>query len=233
MTSKYTAVIFDLWGTLVEEFSFGDRKQEYEHLIAQMADVLSISRQEFDRRWNVETWSMRLTGALPTVEANLEYICQALGVHLETSQIKTAAQLRRNFLRRAFVLRRDAVETLTQLRATGYKIGLISDCTPETPSIWQSSPLAPLVDAPIFSCVVGLQKPNPQIYYLACEQLGVTPQKCLYVGDGSSRELTGAAQVGMYPVLIRLPYLDSYQEDAKDWKGPTISALKEVLTLVK
>jgi len=40
------------------------------------------------------------------------------------------------------------------------------------------------------------------MYRLACTGLAVTPAECLYVGDGGSGELTGAAAVGMRPVLL-------------------------------
>ena len=56
------------------------------------------------------------------------------------------------------------------------------------------------------------------------------------MGDGSCHELTGASQVGMYPVLILVPYEDTYDAhriDAEEWNGPTISAVKEVLGLVE
>jgi len=70
------------------------------------------------------------------------------------------------------------------------------------------------------------------------EQLAVEPDKCLYVGDGSSQELTGAAQVGMHPVLISIPSLDitdvhRIDTEAEEWDGPTISSLKDILSLVR
>jgi len=74
-------------------------------------------------------------------------------------------------------------------------------------------------------------KPDARIYRLACEQLEVKPQECLYVGDGSSHELTGASRVGMHAVLIRVPYEDTYDAhriDTEEWNGSTISALREV-----
>jgi len=49
------------------------------------------------------------------------------------------------------------------------------------------------------------EKPDPRIYHLALERLKVKPQDCLYVGDGSSHELTGARKVGMHPVQIHVP----------------------------
>ena len=98
-------------------------------------------------------------------------------------------------------------------------------------------PFAPLVDVAVFSCLEGVQKPAPRIYQLAVERLAVRPENCLYIGDGDSQELTGASQVGMYPVLIRNPDEDStdvhrVDYEAGEWEGPVISSLREVLTLV-
>ena len=110
--------------------------------------------------------------------------------------------MRMEFTRRSLAPREDAAETVATLRARGYKVGLISDCSVEVPALWQETRLAPLVDAPVFSCVVGLRKPDPGIYAIVCERLGVPAGACLYVGDGSSHELTGARTAGMDPVLI-------------------------------
>jgi len=66
--------------------------------------------------------------------------------------------------------------------------------------------------------------------------LGVEPQDCLYIGDGSSRELTGALQVGMHPVIIRVPDESTdthFVEREENWEGPEISSLQEVLGLLK
>jgi putative hydrolase of the HAD superfamily len=80
-------------------------------------------------------------------------------------------------------------------------------------------------------------KPDPRIYYMATEQLGVQPEDCLYVGDGASQELPGAAKVGMNPVLLRVPEDESidivYQINTEGWDGPTVSSLTEVLALVE
>jgi putative hydrolase of the HAD superfamily len=68
------------------------------------------------------------------------------------------------------------------------------------------------------------------------EKLRVKPQDCLYIGDGSSRELGDALQVGMYPVLIRVPYEtseDSARIGEEDWEGTVISSLKEVIDLIE
>jgi putative hydrolase of the HAD superfamily len=70
---------------------------------------------------------------------------------------------------------------------------------------------------------------------LTLEQLAVKPENCLYIGDGDSQELSGAAQVGMHPVMIRVAYEDDTQPhliNREEWADPVISSLKEVLALV-
>jgi putative hydrolase of the HAD superfamily len=117
----------------------------------------------------------------------------------------------------------------------GCKIGLISDCSSEVPAIWNNTLFAELFDVAIFSCSVGMKKPDIRIYQLSAKQLEVKPQDCLYVGDGSSRELSGAMRAGMTPVLIRAldEPNDAHQIEAENWDGPTISSLQDVLTLIK
>ena len=69
-------------------------------------------------------------------------------------------------------------------------------------------------------------------------RLMVEPSKCLYVGDGGDNELAAADEIGMVPVLIRASHEDGADalrpnDEIKDFAGPKISSLKEVLNLVK
>jgi len=81
-----------------------------------------------------------------------------------------------------------------------------------------------------------MKKPDPRIYRLACDGLGVAPHRCLYVGDGFSHELTGAANVGMRAVLIAPS--DEVRADAPGyeghtWPGSRIETLSEVMNLLR
>ena len=125
--------------------------------------------------------------------------------------------------------------TLAALRERGFRIGVISDCSEEVVAAWPATPLAPLVHEAVLSAAVHLKKPDPRVYKLACERLGVAPERCLFVGDGGSRELTGASAVGMDAVLIRVPDDagdDAFRRDAEEWAGARVAALREVLELV-
>jgi putative hydrolase of the HAD superfamily len=226
---KYKAVIFDLFGTLVDNFSL----REQQDILARMASVVSAPADEFMRLW-FGTFSERATGVFGSLEGNIEHICRKLGISAKAPQIQQAAKIRYDFTRHALRPRPDAVQVLSALKSRGYKTALITDCSAETLAAWKDMPFAPLIDVAVFSCSVGLRKPDPRIYRLATKQLGVEPQSCLYIGDGSSGELTGAAQAGMHPVLLNLSEdnPDAHQIDKEDWNGPAISSLSEVLTLV-
>lgn len=68
-------------------------------------------------------------------------------------------------------------------------------------------------------------KPSPVFYLRLCERLEVPASACLYLGDGSDDELSGAAAVGMTPVL-----LDAEDTAAPRWNGRRVGALHEVAT---
>jgi len=230
---KYQAVIFDLFGTLIKNFSV----QEHENNLRKMASILSAPAEDFTRLW-YETFNKRCTGVFKTPEDNIVYVCQKLGVPIEDSQKSLAAHIRFKLTKDSMIPLPESLAVLSRLKLEGYKTGLISDCSVEVPAIWQHTPFAPLFDATVFSCLAGMKKPDPRIYRLAVEQLRVEPHRCLYIGDGSSQELTGAAAVGMHPVLIRDPDEDitkthRVDAEAERWDGPVISSLKDVLTLVR
>ncbi|MBL7165311.1 MAG: HAD-IA family hydrolase [Dehalococcoidales bacterium] len=228
---KYRAVIFDLFGTLVDNFS----RREYESVLVEMASALGVPRDGFIRLW-FDTDERRTLGIISSPDGSIEHVCRELRLSPEEPQRKQAARLRSDYTRRAIVPRPDAVEVLSHLKSAGYRTGLISDCSSETPIVWKDTAFASLFDVTVFSSSVGMKKPDPRIYLLATEQLAVRPEECLYIGDGSNHELTGAAGVGMHPVLIRVPYEDTPDAariNEEEWDGPRVSSLTEVLTLLE
>jgi putative hydrolase of the HAD superfamily len=119
-----------------------------------------------------------------------------------------------------------ALETISELRARGFRIGLITVCTDDVPALWPETPFHGIFDAEVFSCSVGLRKPDPRIYLLACEQLDVEPGEALFVGDGANDELAGAERVGMTAVLVER------EGEEQEWTGRRIRSLPELLSVV-
>ena len=173
-------------------------------------------------------------GVFDTVEANLRAICSAKGLAVADSQVNVAAELRVTFTKECILPRSDTVAVLDQLKSRGLRLGLVSDCSAEVPAIWYGTPLATYFDAAVFSCVLGTKKPDPAMYRDAYSQIGIAPEKCLYIGDGFSRELEGAQRVGMHAVLIAVPdelSADSSHNEASSWTGDRVTCLSEVIAI--
>lgn len=226
----FTAVVFDLFGTLVPAVPDDEYRQNH----AEMARVLAIPETAFRQCWR-DLSAARAQGIFPSTKATVAHVCATLGVAVSAAQIECASQLKLALTRRTLLPRGDALETLAAVQRLGLPISLISDCTPDVPRLWAETSFVPFIQTPVFSCQAGCQKPAPAIYTHCCDLLQVRPQDCLYIGDGASQELTGATGVGMHAVQLyvaaeRGP--GAYRPDAEAWHGPTISALSEALTLL-
>lgn len=84
-------------------------------------------------------------------------------------------------------------------RAAGVKTGLISNSWGL--GIYERAPVD-LFDATVISGDVGMHKPKPDIYLLACERLSVKPLDCVFVDD-LRENVEGAKAVGMTAILHR------------------------------
>jgi HAD superfamily hydrolase (TIGR01509 family) len=104
----------------------------------------------------------------------------------------------------------DVPYVLRTLRAH-YKMGLITNGPARTqrPKIDQFG-LVAWMDVLIVSEEAQVAKPNPAIFHLALNELGVAPARALYVGDSLEHDLVGALRAGldfvwMNPHLRTLP----------------------------
>jgi putative hydrolase of the HAD superfamily len=228
----YRAVLFDFFGTLVPNFLLSDHKA----MLREMANAVGAPGEPFVERW-LATFNERATGVFPTARENILAVCATLNVRPTEEQCAEAVRLRLEFEKRHIVPQPAALSTLGAVKALGLKTCVVSDCSPELPQLWKETPFAPLFDATVFSCDVGIRKPNAKIYLEACRRLGVEPAECLFIGDGGSGELTGAAAVGMHAVLIAWPAernnTDIHRIDGQEWRGTTIQEFKDVMILVE
>jgi putative hydrolase of the HAD superfamily len=216
---RFRAVVFDLWQTLVPWPAESARV-----LYGQMADAVGAPRGQFEKVWLSEG-AGRATGPLGD---SVRRVFDELGLEADPQVI---VAIRRDWTRDALIPRAGAVSTLEQLRARGHQLGLITVCSTEAAELWEASAFRGLFDATVFSCEVGVAKPDPRIYELCCERLGVPPEKCLFVGDGDNDELPGAERVGMTAVQLRPPG-EELTAPGKRWNGRYVERLEEVLELV-
>lgn len=226
---KYKAVIFDLYGTLVDSYDVIG----YSSALRETASLLKLKPEDFIRLWQ-ETSPKRITGGFKSTEENWEYICHELNTPVKQFDIRLAKMVRLDYVNLTLAPRQYAIETLSQLKEDGYKIALISNCSMDIPQLWPDTPLAPFFETTVFSSTCGLKKPDPRIFQLAVDQLGVKPEDCLYVDDNDDN-LTAAAAFGMGAVLYYSPEEADPSlpvEKPVTWTGPQIKSIEETLDVL-
>lgn len=220
----YDAVIFDFFGTLNLPWV------ESAH-VAAVSRVASAMHVPVETLVSVLAWSFddRSQGRWGSFEETMERLAHEAGASLTSDQLAAVCEARLQSQREMVNLRPETLPTVEALSRIGVSMGLITDCTHELVTIWPQLPIAPYFDSLVFSIEQGTKKPDPVLYQLAADELGVEPEACLYVGDGGSNELNGADNVGMTAVLLYdEPDEETIVYGRQAWDELTIRSLSEV-----
>jgi HAD superfamily hydrolase (TIGR01509 family) len=189
-------VLFDLFETLMTEFVIESAGPP---VWGAPGDALGVEEASFRRGW-ADRKDRRMTSELSYIETLTE-ICHECGVVPPATTILELHELRQSRRREAFAAIPAAVlEMLDELRSTGLRTAIVSNCSVEEAEHLEQSELEARVDACVLSFREGVQKPDPAIYLRACERLGVEPSDAVFVGDGSFDELRGASAAGLEPI---------------------------------
>ena len=202
-------VFFDLGGTLRICDPAPEHKQRARRRMAELAGwedpdaFLQRVDERYEgeyRKWalgenresgDLELWAKWL---LPEMgEERLKPVCHEL-----TYQYRQVKGLRR--------VVEGGVEVIRTLHARGFKLGIISNLIGEYEIYdWlKADGLEQYFDAVVLSSVCHIRKPDPAMYLMGCDQLGLKPEECLSVADNLSRDIVGAkaAGIGMNVLFI-------------------------------
>jgi putative hydrolase of the HAD superfamily len=222
---KYKAIIFDLFGTLIENLL----SHQYRQILVEVTDILSVEQDGFIDLW-MEYSEGCMTGHISIAHC-LDVVCRDLSIELSEELHKTSMKVFADRVGSRLEPPAASLAVLSVLRKREYDIGLISNCSDEVPLLWDSSPLASAIQVPVFSSSVGLKKPDPKIFLLAAEKMNVKPRECIFVDDNLGY-LRGASEAGMTGVLIQDKTLNSSYSNPDDWDGYAISSVSEMETLL-
>jgi putative hydrolase of the HAD superfamily len=94
------------------------------------------------------------------------------------------------------------VHKARDLKAEGTTIALLTNNVAEWGSNWRSTiPVDELFEVVVDSSAVQLRKPNPAIYELTCEQVGVAPSAAVFIDDNPDN-IAAARALGMETVHV-------------------------------
>lgn len=126
----------------------------------------------------------------------------------------------------SYALFDDVVQSLEQLADAGYRIGLISNFEGWLDEMLVELEVGDVFETKIISGLVGVEKPDPEIYRLALERAGVGAGSAAHVGDSPGLDVEPASEVGMHPILI--DRFDRYPNE----EVTRIKSLRELPTVV-
>jgi len=220
MFADIQAVVFDLDGTLL------DRRRSFERFVRDQWQRFAHFLKAVDREQYIQTLiEVDRDGYAPRRELFAGIIAQ---FELPSALAETLLNDYRVGFPSACLLFPDAAQTLSFLRASGLKLGLITNGSiPMQSSKLACLALSPLFDIILISDAEGISKPKPQIFHRALERLNTNPANAVFVGDHPEVDVAGARAAGMRAIWRRDPsVLRVVEADA------VIEELGDLLTLL-
>ena len=126
------------------------------------------------------------------------------------------------------VIFENSIPLLNELKARGYLTGVITN----GPSVLQNhkmdtSGLRPYCDIVVVSGDEGVHKPDPRLFEITAERLGVKPQECVYVGDHPVNDIQGALSAGMGAIRMNFGWFKD-----KDLR-PDVPVITDIIDVLK
>jgi HAD superfamily hydrolase (TIGR01549 family) len=191
-------IIFDFGGTLDGNgIHWRDR---FFYLIKKQIPALTWEQFEYADRRSIADFVADERTKSRTLRQSAATILSGINRYLPIGIIDLAltteqfCQPAEEFLKR----NRDFLEKL----ASSYRLGVISNNFGNTQGWCDEYELTPLLDTVIDSTVVGIEKPDPKIFYLALDEMGISSKNSVYVGDTFSDDVVGSNQAGMFSAWL-------------------------------
>jgi putative hydrolase of the HAD superfamily len=220
-------VTFDLWNTLVVHEYYDSRLRT--HRMQSMQEALRAAGYSFT--WEEIDAAYEFTEAELTAvwknerdlgnDAHLALFVEGLGLgdvdHLKDVIREPYAHALLHFRPQ---LVEGAKDLLFALKASGYRIGLISN-TGRTPGrtmrqVLEGYGLSRCFDAMTYSDETGYIKPNRRIFEVALRDLGARPEHTVHVGDHPLLDVYGAKACGCRAILFT-KYSENFEKYASKY----------------
>jgi putative hydrolase of the HAD superfamily len=182
------AIIFDWGGVLIDDPIPG--------LISYCSKYLNTSQEEFSRVFRKFRPDFE-KGIIPE-HVFWERACLELGV--PKPDIKS---LWGDAFKSAYSEKKEVLSLAYSLRKNGYRIGLLSNTEVPPLNYFQEKGYK-VFDAAIFSCVMGIKKPERGIYEITLNSLVVQPKEAIFIDD-KEENIKGAEKVGIKTILFKSP----------------------------
>lgn len=95
------------------------------------------------------------------------------------------------------------IDLIREVRRDGYRAALLTNNVKEWEATWRSMlPVDELFETVVDSAFVGCRKPDPPIYHLTLERVGLEPEQCIFIDD-MEINIDAANEIGIHGVHFR------------------------------
>lgn len=130
-------------------------------------------------------------------------VLEFCGVEPSRELAWTVAQLFRSLTMERFQLFPESRQVLNTL-ALKYRLGLVSDSqVPYIVPELRMTSLEGLFETVVISSDLGYRKPDPRLFQRALQQMGLSKDEVVYVGNSWDRDMVGAVEAGIRGIWIR------------------------------
>jgi epoxide hydrolase-like predicted phosphatase len=165
-----------------------------------MRTVNPVPRRELERRFGLPLFESPLCDDADVGKISSAEFWADVGQRLGLS-VEALAEFRRAF-RAGDRLDEELVAFIRDLRGMGYRIALLSNARDSLRQRIEQQGLADAFDVVIISACEGLLKPDPAIFELTLERMGVSAEEAIFVDDSRANVAT-AQQIGLHAIRFR------------------------------
>jgi len=97
---------------------------------------------------------------------------------------------------------KDVKPCLDRLKAAGFRMAVVSNWDISLTKCLRAFDLLPYFEVVCASMVEGFEKPDPRLFRVALNHLGVAPEKTMHIGDDVAADIGGARKAGIKAMLI-------------------------------
>ena len=204
------AVFFDFGGTL-----FSYREVQGRTFIPLMLEGLARLRVELDPREAGRAYRQASAEAFQAYFSQPYYLhrdvfeeifrrfARGVGGEPSAEYVRWFYEAQRRMVYEGFALRPGCFEVLSELRATGAHVGLVSNIDDDyLGPMLERAGLCACLDSWTSSEEARSCKPDSGIYRHALAKASAVPERCVFVGDSPEQDIAGARRLGMHTILI-------------------------------
>ncbi len=186
------AIIFDFWGTLVENGIFPSPVKQVKYILR-----VPMSFRDFITRFEHTI----MTKPYADMNEAFAAVCEDFRINPDERIIERLVGMwnKNELLAKPFL---ETIEVLERLKKEGIKVALISDSTPTITRVVEKFGMADYFDEMMFSFDTGLLKTDPEMYQKLVEKLGVEPDEVVVIGDSIPTDVIGARNAGLRTILL-------------------------------